>query len=103
MAAAGEENDLMTTIPGYDDWKMTPPDADGLQCDWCGAGSEIRVESEGDGWKTKPSLTCEECFTGTDDGPCFDDLETAEEYFGEQEAERGDYLLEQRRDMKMEG
>jgi hypothetical protein len=32
----------MTTIPGYDDWKMTPPDADGPECDWCGTGGDIR-------------------------------------------------------------
>ncbi len=79
-------------IPGYDAWKLAgPPEADDPQCDWCGNWRDVRVQSEGGrafGITVKPALTCEDCFTGQDDGPCFDDLQTAEEYFGEQEAKR---------------
>ena len=80
--------------------ELSPPDADDLQCDWCGAGREIRIESEGGrafGVVVKPTLTCEGCFTGKDDGPCFDDLQLAEEYEAEQEAERVHQINEQHR------
>ena len=89
-------------IPGYDAWKLSgPPEWEGPSCDWCGGGDDIRVQTEG--CRHIPAmLTCEECFTGTDDGPCFDDLQTAEEYYGEQEAARADYLHDQARDRRME-
>ena len=79
---------------------QTPDDEhDGLTCEGCGGWRDVRIETEGYG-RIKPSLTCKDCFTPTDTGPCFDDLETAEEYFGEREAERGAYLYEQQREEK---
>ena len=46
-------------------------------CDWCGGHEDVRIEIEGYGG-TPPSLTCRGCFTPTDTGPDFDDLEEAE-------------------------
>ncbi len=89
-------------IPGYDAWKLSgPPEWEGPTCDYCGAGGDVRVESEGCG-RVKPSLVCEDCFTGQDDGPCFDDLQTAEDYAGEREDLRADYLMDQARDREWE-
>ena len=92
-------------IPGYDKWKLSgPPEWDGLSCDYCGNGDDIRVESPSIG-RSKAVLVCEECFTtpeGGHDEPCFDDLQTADEHFGEVEAERADYLHDQRRDRQNE-
>ena len=47
-------------------------------CDWCGNSHDIRVETERYR-KAKPSLTCRDCFTPSDTGPDFDDLEAAGE------------------------
>ena len=67
-------------IKGYDAWKLSgPPEWDGPQCNWCGGIYDIRVKTEGCG-HVPPVLTCEECFTGQDDGPDFDDLQTAYDY-----------------------
>lgn len=83
----------------YDERRMTPPEPDGPTCDWCGAEGEIRVESEGlAGTRHKPSITCEDCFTGHDEGPCFDDLALAVDHFRELAEVRGDYLHDHRRD-----
>jgi len=91
-------------IPGYDAWKLaSPPEADDPQCDYCGGWKDVRVESDVfKPFQTKPTLVCEECFTSTDTGPCFDDLQTAEEYYGEQEADKADYLYQQQRDREMD-
>jgi len=43
------------------------------ECPYCGATEGLRVKSNGAGFEA-PEFTCEGCFTGTDDGPCFDDL-----------------------------
>lgn len=49
------------------------------QCCYCGAiQAEFRV-LDYDGYRPS-ELTCEDCFTGGDEGPCFDDLPTIEEY-----------------------
>ena len=92
----------MTGIPGYDAWKLaSPPEDDGPQCDYCGTWGDIRVQTEGCG-RIKPVLSCENCFTGQDDGPCFDDLEAAEDYAQEQADMRADYLHDQQRDRRAE-
>jgi len=89
-------------IPGYDAWKLSgPPEWDGPTCDWCGTGDDVRVQCEGK-WHVKPVLTCEECFTGQDEGPCFDDLQPADEYYQDEADERADAMMEQRRDRLME-
>lgn len=43
------------------------------ECPYCGATNGLRVKNIGYG-PTGPEFTCEDCFTGTDDGPSFDDL-----------------------------
>ena len=63
-----------------------PPGYDDPQCDWCGTWGDIRVACEAYG-RAKPELICDGCFINTDVGPCFDDLQTAVEYFDKQEAE----------------
>jgi len=90
-------------LPGYDAWKLSgPPESDGPTCEFCGNGGEIRVLHEGWG-KVPVCLSCDDCFSPSDDdGPCFDDLQLAVDYFREQEEERGDYLLQQRRDRELE-
>ena len=52
-------------------------------CEYCDETEGLRIPyafygPEGSKWG--PSFVCEECFTGPDTGPCFDDLQTAEEY-----------------------
>jgi DNA (cytosine-5)-methyltransferase 1 len=42
-------------------------------CPYCGATEGLRVKSNGGGFE-EPEYTCEGCFTGSDDGPGFDDL-----------------------------
>ena len=46
------------------------------KCPYCGATEGLRVKCAGYG-RIAPEYTCEGCFTGTDDGPCFDDLPEA--------------------------
>jgi len=89
-------------IPGYDAWKLSgPPEWEGPTCDGCGSGGDIRVHT--DGWgRIPPGLTCEECFTGQDDGPCFDDLQTADDYAQEEADMRADFLHDQQRDERAE-
>ena len=48
----------------------------GPTCDYCDTPDNVRLQHDGYG-PIPPSFICEECFTGTDDGPCFDDLEPA--------------------------
>jgi len=85
-------------IPGYDEWKLSgPPEWEGPTCDWCGGNDDIRVVSEGQGW-VEPTLSCEDCFDARDDGPRFDDLQTAQEYYEDEADARADYLYEQLRD-----
>jgi hypothetical protein len=89
-------------IKGYDAWKLSgPPEWEGPTCDYCGTGESLRVECPSFYHRGKthpPALICEDCFTGTDDGPCFDDLQTAAEYYQEQADMRADYLHDQQRD-----
>ena len=91
-------------IPGYDAWKLSgPPEWDGPTCDYCGA-DDARVECPAIG-RSKAVLVCEQCFTSPEDGRkdrCFDDLQFAEEYYAEMEAERADAMMEQRRDREAE-
>jgi hypothetical protein len=47
------------------------------ECPYCGATKGLRVKCDGGGY-IAPDYICEECFTGTDTGPCFDDLVPAE-------------------------
>jgi hypothetical protein len=92
-------------IPGYDAWKLSgPPEWEGPTCDYCGTGDDIRVESPAIG-RSKAVLVCEECFTTPEGGhnePCFDDLQTADDYAQEQTDMRADYLHDQARDRKGE-
>jgi hypothetical protein len=46
------------------------------ECPYCGADEGLRVKCAGYG-DVAPEYTCEACFTGSDDGPCFDDLNLA--------------------------
>ena len=86
-------------IKGYDAWKLSgPPEPDGPTCDMCGDWGEIRVECEGmyvKGRTLPPLMICADCFTGQDDGPCFDDLPLAADVEREQAEEYGDYLYQQ--------
>jgi hypothetical protein len=43
------------------------------ECPYCGATEGLRVACKGFG-PFAPDYICETCFTGQDDGPCFDDL-----------------------------
>ncbi len=44
------------------------------ECYWCGDQSApLRMESPGMGWR-EDQFSCEACFTGQDDGPCWDEL-----------------------------
>jgi hypothetical protein len=43
------------------------------ECPYCGATDGLRMKCDGGGY-VAPEYTCGDCFTGTDDGPCFDDL-----------------------------
>ncbi len=95
------------TIPGYDAWRLSgPPEWEGPTCDYCGSGEDVRVQCEGFFFRGKnrpATLVCEGCFVNTDTGPCFDDLQTAEDHAQEQADLRADYLHDQARDRKMEG
>lgn len=46
------------------------------ECPYCGATEGLRIASR-DPWGGNVELICEGCFTGQDDGPCFDDLPAA--------------------------
>jgi hypothetical protein len=46
------------------------------ECPYCGATDGLRMKCDGGGY-VAPEYTCEGCFTGTDDGPNFDDLPEA--------------------------
>ena len=97
----------MTQLPkNYDDWRLSgPPEWEGPTCDYCGTGEDIRVNCPGFYYRGKnhpAELVCEECFTGQDDGPCFDDLQTADDYAEEQADLHGDHLHDQARDRKGE-
>lgn len=44
------------------------------ECPYCGERERLRISCQGmPGWDD-PGYICPACFTGTDDGPCFDDL-----------------------------
>lgn len=43
------------------------------ECLYCGATDGLRVKCDGGGY-IAPEYICADCFTGTDTGPCFDDL-----------------------------
>ena len=45
-------------------------------CSYCDATEGLRQHHDG-GVYIAPDYVCEECFTGTDTGPCFDDLPLA--------------------------
>lgn len=47
-----------------------------MECPYCGATEGLRMVNDGGGF-IAPSYTCEDCFTTSDDGPCFDDLPVA--------------------------
>jgi hypothetical protein len=52
------------------------------ECPYCGSTEGLRVTSDGGMFAfgrcvEAPEYTCEGCFTGTDTGPCFDDLPAA--------------------------
>ena len=49
-------------------WLMGKP-----ACPYCGTLDGLRVKCGGGGY-IAPEYTCEACFKGADDGPCFDDL-----------------------------
>lgn len=88
------------TLPGYDAWRLRGPDEpSGPTCDYCGTDKGVRVAHRGWGG-VKDSLICEDCFTGADDGPCFDDLQLAAEYYEDMADERADRELERRRDSR---
>ncbi len=93
-------------IPGYDAWKLSgPPEWEGPTCSYCGKGEALRVECESfyhRGLRTEAALICEDCFTGTDTGPCFDDLQTAEDCARDEADMRADYLHDQQRDERAE-
>lgn len=46
------------------------------ECPYCGATQGLRMRCDGGGYSA-PEYTCKSCFTGTDDGPSFDDLPEA--------------------------
>lgn len=48
----------------------------GPRCAYCGTAAGLRRVHDGYGC-IAPEFTCETCFTGQDDGPCFDDLPAA--------------------------
>ncbi len=98
---------LPVKIPGYDKWRLAgPPEWEGPTCDYCGQqADDARVHCEGffyQGKNRPATLVCEECFTGTDDGPCFDDLQPASEYYRDQADLRADYLMDQARGRETE-
>lgn len=74
--------DRLASIASYDGyaerWEDCQTcDAEGWiipECAYCGTTHALRVESDGCvGWAL-PEYICEECFSGGDTGPCFDDL-----------------------------
>lgn len=44
-------------------------------CPYCGTTHGLRIASRDPRIGYAPDFICEACFTGQDDGPCFDDLE----------------------------
>lgn len=48
------------------------------ECKFCGTSFGLRIDSQ-DPWGGHREYVCAECFTGRDDGPCFDDLPEATE------------------------
>ncbi len=54
------------------------------RCPYCGETTGLRMKHDGGmsafGFRIMdPEYSCEDCFTGTDTGPCFDDLPAVEE------------------------
>jgi hypothetical protein len=47
------------------------------KCSWCGKTKNLRKLHSGF-WTIQAEYICEDCFTPTDTGPCFDDLEETE-------------------------
>jgi hypothetical protein len=48
-----------------------------IECAYCGTTNGLRIHHEplpGWGERYEADYVCEDCFTGQDDGPCFDDL-----------------------------
>ena len=52
----------------HTDFKASTP-----ACPYCGTTHGLRIASQ-DPWGGHKEYICAECFTGTDTGPCFDDL-----------------------------
>lgn len=48
-------------------------------CPYCGTTHGLRITGRDPRIGYAPNFICADCFTGTDDGPCFDDLQTLEE------------------------
>jgi len=48
-----------------------------LGCPYCGATENLRISVQ-DPWGRIHEVICEDDFTATDDGPCFDDLSVYE-------------------------
>lgn len=93
----------MTDLPGYDAWRLGGPDEpSGPTCDYCGGTENVRVAHRGYA-SVGEGLICEDCFVGSDDGPCFDDLQLASDYYEELALGRGDHELERRRDREADG
>lgn len=44
-------------------------------CPYCGTTHGLRIASRDPRIGHAPDFICADCFTGQDDGPCFDDLE----------------------------
>ena len=52
-----------------------------IECAYCGTTNGLRIHHEplpGWGERYEADYVCEDCFTGTDTGPCFDDLPEVE-------------------------
>lgn len=85
---------------GYDEWKLEGPlEPTGPMCD-CGASGDIRVLWT-DPRSGRPEMCCEDCFAehhASDTGPCFDDLESAEEYAQAQIDDAADAALQRGKD-----
>ena len=89
-------------IKGYDAWKLSgPPEWEGPTCNWCGGGDDVRVLNKADK-VFGADLICADCFTGKGDGPCFDDLQPAAEYYQDEADERADCQYQARRNRENE-